>query len=251
MALRRTMVSLLFAVLITACGRGGPLDRAGPAPSPAAAPVSPQPSIFTPSPVAPRSPTAGASPDGGEKEGSEPEPKSEPKSGSIPCGTVAHGSTDRVQITTRFTCYDIGGSTGAQVQAQINRKGPKVGGSRRVAATRWRIRWTFSTQPEDERCSVAAVNVALRVDFIFPRWSEPAAASIAFRQQWFSLLGDVRTHEYHHKKIAVQTADGVDKALNRLGSYSACNEAERVANSTGRDVVKEGRERQDAFDRAQ
>lgn len=137
------------------------------------------------------------------------------------------------------------------MQAQINRKGPKVGGSRRVAATRWRIRWTFSAQPEGEWCSVAAANVALRIDFIFPRWSEPAAASSAFRQQWFSLLGEVRTHEYQHKKIAVQTADGVDKTLNRLGSFSACNEAERVANSAGRDVVKEGRERQDAFDRAQ
>jgi predicted secreted Zn-dependent protease len=173
--------------------------------------------------------------------------------GPIHCSGTTDGTTERgVSVHTRFTCYDIHGSTLAQLNAQMAKLGPKVDtSSGHAAATKWRIIWTDSTIASPTQCKITAVGVRLSIVFEFPHWQRPAGISPAVSQPYDSFLNDVRTHEYTHRKIAIAGADDLQKALSRISPKPNCNELTKITNSTANRVIDKSKAEQNAFDAAQ
>jgi predicted secreted Zn-dependent protease len=163
------------------------------------------------------------------------------------------GTTERgVSVHTRFTCYEIHGSTLAQLNAQMAKLGPKVDtSSGHAAATKWRIIWSDSTLASTTQCKITSVNVRLSIVFEFPHWQQPAGISPAVSQPYDSFLNDVRTHEYTHRKIAISGADELQKALSRISPKPTCNELTKITNSTANRVIDKSKAEQNAFDAAE
>jgi predicted secreted Zn-dependent protease len=172
--------------------------------------------------------------------------------GPVKCAGTTDGVTERgVQVHTRFTCYTIHGSSLSQLNAQMARYGPKVDtSSGHAAATKWKIIWSDSTLSSTAMCKITSVSVRLSIVFEFPDWQRPAGVASSVSQEYDSFLKDVGTHEYTHRKIAMQGSDDLQKALNRIPPKPNCSELTKITSATAKRVIDNSKAKQEAFDAA-
>ena len=77
--------------------------------------------------------------------------------------------------------YDVGGTTAAQLRAQLSARAPRSpDGFRGDAFTRWQFRWSWPGYGSTS-CRLSKATVTLRVMVSFPRWTHPRAVVRAIR----------------------------------------------------------------------
>jgi predicted secreted Zn-dependent protease len=256
----------LLAVLLAGCT--GSVHVAAPSAAPSASTrsgrPSPSPSIYSPVPHSPGMhassstpipPTAGTGSGGGGGQGATGQGPSgdTADNGPVKCSGTTDGVTDRgVQVHTRYTCYTIHGSTLSQLNAQMDKLGPKVDTSGgHAAATKWKIIWSDSTLASADECKITSVNVRLGIVFEFPDWQRPTGVSTAVAQEYDTFLKQVGTHEYTHRKIAIAGADKLDKALSRIAPKPNCDELTKITDATAKREIDKSKAQQVAFDAAE
>ncbi|MEX0991276.1 MAG: DUF922 domain-containing protein [Actinomycetota bacterium] len=169
--------------------------------------------------------------------------------GLVPCGRKERSIAGAVEVTTTTTCYRVTGSTIDEINAQIEKKGPKVNGRDAVAATRWAIRWGYTSVADGDLCRASKIQVSETLSYEYPNLVAPDADA-ATSAEWERFMTDeVIPHEERHGTIATDGADELLRILRRIPDAADCDALRVDIDGAAKRVVRQTRASQDAFDR--
>ncbi|MDQ0453712.1 DUF922 domain-containing Zn-dependent protease [Rhizobium paknamense] len=137
-------------------------------------------------------------------------------------------STGQASAETRirksYSYFPISGRTAADLDRELERKGPHTNatGMRHPGATRIKFGGTINYLRSANRCAVGDVTVKLNVTIIMPRWKNRATATPELGFIWDTLASDIKRHEERHAEIAVQHARGLETTLKALKPEKSC-----------------------------
>lgn len=154
-------------------------------------------------------------------------------------------------LSKRYSYFTINGKTSAEIERELQRRGPKVGstGSRHPGATEMEFRTRLEFSERGNVCSVSKATVRLKARLILPRWRQRKRAKREMAIIWDTLSADIKRHEESHVIIAKNHARELEKRLERLRTSRGCDEVERMAEKTTKEVLAKHDEAQQRFDR--
>lgn len=245
------LVPALFAVLVSCAGTtriqsGGATSPAVRSPSASAAP-SPTISIY---PVPHRTPGTPGTPRSTPSQIPPADVASDAPSDvtGIPCGEEVAGTDHHVGVTTRYTCYEVSGTTPQQLQAGVEKEGPRANGRVAAAVTHWRLRWSYAFIEGASSCEVVRPDVQVVIVYVLPAWTPPAGVSVTTTEYWRNFSTAVKAHEAHHKSIAIDGGVAARKALLDLAPGPTCPEVSDTANAEVKAIIAQFEAKQRAFD---
>lgn len=154
------------------------------------------------------------------------------------------------RITFAFEEYPVSGRTGAEIMAQIHRKGPRHGQiSRAIAQTRYTLDYGYRTAQAEGWCTVAMPWVRLDIIYVYPRI--PSQTEPELRAHWEIFMHGVRAHEKGHADLAVEMARAAEAALQsfRQPANAGCLKLKRGVDRMIRRIFDEYESRQARYDR--
>jgi predicted secreted Zn-dependent protease len=115
-------------------------------------------------------------------------------------GIAAGFSLDPAQAewkpVERIETYAVSGKTGPELYAAIGRKGPKLGISRAIAVTNFKLTWRRDYQPRGGTCTLASAVPKLIITYTLP---EPSVRlPEAMQHRWKVFRDGVAAHERVH-----------------------------------------------------
>lgn len=159
---------------------------------------------------------------------------------------IAHA---RPAVSIKHTYYSISGFTSHDLSAQMKKAGPgaksKISGD---ARTNWVVNWRFGVAPVPGGCRIHSVSTSVQVTFIMPRWKNAADGSPELRERWQNYVQALQKHEDGHRDNGIKAAQEIESVLAGLRPMRSCSEMERVANSTGNDILNAYRKRDLYYD---
>jgi predicted secreted Zn-dependent protease len=159
----------------------------------------------------------------------------------------AHGAN----MSRTYTYFTIGGTTLEEIEGELKKRGPQVGGagSRHPGATRMEFTTRVGYSEQNGRCSVVEANVRVKANMILPRWNKRKRASDETRFVWDTLSADIRRHEESHVVIARNHARQMEHELLDIRNEPSCAAAQEKAAATTERVLAVHDKAQDDFDR--
>lgn len=131
--------------------------------------------------------------------------------GWFPSGPASAG----IKVSTVEQAYQIRGQTGAELLAQMDRRGPRHGLlTRAVAQTRYSISWDVVWVRQGGACRVESADGVLSITHIYPQVASPAPRSL--QRRWKEFMAGVREHEQKHGKIALQMARAAERSAKSV-----------------------------------
>ena len=161
------------------------------------------------------------------------------------------GSAAASSVERSYSYFTIGGSTLAEIEEELNRRGPLVGTTdrRHPGATRMQFATRVSYGESNGRCGVIDATVQLNANMILPRWRVAREAGMETRVIWDTLAADIRRHEEAHVVIARNYARELETALKAVRNERDCAAAEERVERIRSDVLRRHDEAQIDFDR--
>ena len=161
------------------------------------------------------------------------------------------GSAAASSVERSYSYFTIGGSTLAEIEEELNRRGPLVGTTdrRHPGATRMQFATRVSYGESNGRCSVIDATVQLNANMILPRWRVARDGGMETLVIWDTLAADIRRHEEAHVVIARNHARELEKALKAVRNERDCAAAEERVERIRSDVLRRHDEAQIEFDR--
>jgi predicted secreted Zn-dependent protease len=144
--------------------------------------------------------------------------------------------------------YEVVGSTGAEVRADIDAKAPRRDGRWFAAFTEWHVDWRFDFSSAANRCALVSPRVTLRVKYTYPRWQAPAGAPAALTGKWASYHAALELHEAGHRDLGAAAANEIAELLARPQSSATCPAIESSANEEAEAVLAKYRRREIEYD---
>ena len=137
----------------------------------------------------------------------------------------------RVHVTISTDYYRVTGSTPAEINASMNRAGPKAIGSKNaIGEFRSRDRINYTMLDRGSSCSLSSFTITHDVTVTLPRWRPPKGAAADTRQWWSVTLRDIVQHEQEHAFIAAVQIRAMPGQLDRLPSTGSCSTMRTAVN---------------------
>lgn len=154
-------------------------------------------------------------------------------------------------VERSYSYFTIGGSTLAEIEEELNRRGPMVGTTERrhPGATRMQFATRVSYGESNGRCGVIDATVTLNANMILPRWRVASDAGMETRIIWDTLAADIRRHEEAHVVIARNYARKIETALKAVRGERDCDAAEARVEEIRTELLRQHDEEQVEFDR--
>jgi len=95
--------------------------------------------------------------------------------------------------------YAVGGSTGMELYASIGQRGPKLGTSRAIAHTTFKLTWSRDYVPKNGACTLAAARPKLVITYLLPKPAKPLPAAVQAR--WAAFIAGIEAHERIHGEM--------------------------------------------------
>lgn len=170
---------------------------------------------------------------------------------SLLAALVIAGPAGASSVERSYNYFTIGGSTLAEIEEELNRRGPMVGTTERrhPGATRMQFATRVSYGGSDGRCGVIDASVELNANMILPRWRITRDAGMETRIIWDTLAADIRRHEEAHVVIARNYAREMEAALKAVRNERDCEAAEARAEKIRTEILRRHDEAQVEFDR--
>jgi len=161
----------------------------------------------------------------------------------------AHGAS----VSKSYSYFSIGGSDLGEIEAELGRRGPQVGGAgkRHPGATRMKFNTRLGYREQNGRCRIVEARVSVDARVILPRWKRSRKADEGTRLIWDTLASDIKRHEESHVIIAKNHARELEEALKALRPRRDCAEMERAANQTSAQILAKHDRAQQQFDRVE
>lgn len=156
-------------------------------------------------------------------------------------------TTSRSDVSVDF--YKISGQTTADLDREIERKGPKTDAGRHaVAVARIRMVPNISYRRVSGGCVISSAQVGVKAKVTLPTWTGRARAGKKLGQAWDNIDRYTRMHEAVHVAIAFRFARDIEATLKVLPPASDCREARKVAGELIRVALEEHDRTQKQFD---
>ena len=164
---------------------------------------------------------------------------------SIPCNARAAPS---VEVTVKY--YDVRGASADELRQQMNRLGIRWKDENTYDAyTGWDIRWRYTYEKSESRCSISSVRTSVDISYQYPRWSNPHSASAALKKRWELFIRALTKHEQGHGKIGVDSANEIEQSIAELRSRRTCATLGKAANAVGHQILDKYRSIEVDYDR--
>jgi predicted secreted Zn-dependent protease len=92
--------------------------------------------------------------------------------------------------------YAISGRSGSELYASIGERGPKLGITRAIAHTTFKLTWTRKYEPRGNACVLAAAKPKLIITYTLPKPSGELPAPVS--RNWQTFVEGVAAHERVH-----------------------------------------------------
>lgn len=154
-------------------------------------------------------------------------------------------------VERSYSYFTIGGSTLAEIEEELNQRGPMVSTTdrRHPGATRMQFATRVGYGEQNGRCGVLSADVTLRANMILPRWRVARNSDTETRIIWDTLAADIRRHEEAHVVIARNYAREMERAILAVQGERDCQAAEARVNRVREEVMRRHDEEQARFDR--
>lgn len=159
-------------------------------------------------------------------------------------------TAEAAQVSRTYSYFSVGGSSLAEIEQELERRGPQVAsGARHPGATSLQFSTSVTYAQRNGRCGVEDAQVSVRATVILPRWRRPRGADDGTRLIWDTLAADIKRHEESHVSIARNHARELEAELKRIRNRRDCEAAAaRVQAVTDRVLARHDAE-QARFDR--
>lgn len=163
---------------------------------------------------------------------------------------VAWSGAQAGSISRTYNYFSIGGTTLGEIEAELQRRGPKLDstGSRHPGATRMEFNTRVGYREADDHCEVVEAVVSIDADVFLPRWRNRKSAEFDTALMWDTLSADIKRHEEGHIVIARTNAGRMERELLRVRGESCEAAAQEVAAINARILAEHDRE-QARYDR--
>ena len=143
------------------------------------------------------------------------------------------GSTQAASIREKTTYFAVRGSTLAELDSDLNRRGPFVSetGIRHPGATAVKFDGKVTYKATPRGCAVDMTNLSLDLEMTLPRWVPPKQVSAHTKLIWGTLERDIVRHENRHAAIAKNWLKRLESALRNLRTEPTCRAMEQVVNT--------------------
>lgn len=154
------------------------------------------------------------------------------------------------QIKERTTYFMVKGSTFAEIDRALGRKGPRIthGGERRSGATEVGFGSNVTYRQVKGGCAVDRAAFDLDLHTTLPRWEPPRKADAQTRIFWKTLHKEIATHEHQHSVIAKEWHKRIEATVAAMPPERDCAAMERKVNATARRLLDAHSRAQLAFD---
>ena len=139
-------------------------------------------------------------------------------------GLFPNAAQSETIVRKSISYFQIGGTTAADLDEELARKGPftQATGSRHPGATQIRFGGDLTYTRRGTRCAVEDATVTLETKIILPRWKNRKRASPEMAMIWDALSADIKRHEERHAEIARQHAKLLETRLLKLRPERDC-----------------------------
>ncbi|CAG0984869.1 MAG: DUF922 domain-containing protein [Rhizobiaceae bacterium] len=100
------------------------------------------------------------------------------------------------QAVERVEAYAISGRSGPELYASIGQRGPKLGITRVIAHTTFKLTWSRKYEPRGNACVLAEAKPKLVITYTLPKPSADLPAGV--RRNWETFFNGVAAHERVH-----------------------------------------------------
>lgn len=158
----------------------------------------------------------------------------------------------KVVVKENVKYYPVKGRSGIEVS-----KAMLVGGARNInmrhAIAATTTRFSISDAKvgvRNGRCVVEDIQVTLKIEYLYPKWSSVNQAKPKVRKAWDSFYAELLKHERTHGAIAKKAAARMEKELKGLTGTVAlgCRDFGRFADQRFEKISEDLRRQQIAFD---
>lgn len=108
----------------------------------------------------------------------------------------------------RIEHYTVKGLTGAELYAAIGTRGPKLGLSRVIAHTTFKLTWTRRYEPRGDACVISVARPKLTLIYTLPKVSGKLPAPLA--KSWARFAEGVAAHERVHGDFITQMVRDIE-----------------------------------------
>jgi predicted secreted Zn-dependent protease len=166
-------------------------------------------------------------------------------------GLSPNAAQSETTVRKSISYFQIGGTTAADLDDELARKGPftQATGNRHPGATQIRFGGDLTYTKRGTRCAVEDVTVTLETKIILPRWKNRKRASAEMAMIWDALSADIKRHEERHAEIARQHAKLLESRLMKLRPERDCDRLQEKVSAVTDEVTQAHDAAQVRFDR--
>lgn len=134
--------------------------------------------------------------------------------------------------------YPIYGSSGQELQNQMNTFGPASLGKQFNASTRWYVTWNYGYKLTNQSCQLTKLNIHLHVIYEYPLWVNYATSHKTLQNKWNRCLHDLETHENGHGENGKKAAMAIEDALRKIPAQANCDALQMTVNDTASQIIE-------------
>lgn len=166
---------------------------------------------------------------------------------------IATPSSGETITNKTFSYFSVGGRTAAELDEELNKRGPqmKSTGSRHPGATKIRFGGSVTYVRRGSKCYVGNAKVTVSTNIILPRWKNRRSASKSLGLIWDTLASDIKRHEERHAEIARNHARDLERKLKALRPERDCEKLQALVDRTTSTEVEAHDKDQARFDRVE
>jgi predicted secreted Zn-dependent protease len=163
----------------------------------------------------------------------------------------AEGAAADTIIHKKITYFSIGGTTAADLDNEMMKRGPisSVTGRRHPGATKIQFSGNATFVSKKGRCIIGGAKVTLSTRIMLPRWSNRRKAGPQLGLIWDTLSADIKRHEERHAEIARNHARAFEQQLLALPPASNCAILKAKVGEITRQAMEDHEKDQKRFDR--
>jgi predicted secreted Zn-dependent protease len=160
---------------------------------------------------------------------------------------------DAASLSKTYSHYAVGGATLEEIEAELARRGPKIGqsGARHPGATEIEFKTRVNYGERNGRCGVHDAYVSVRAKVILPRWKRNPRADPDTVLIWDTLAADIKRHEEYHVDVARNHARELENALKSIHGRNGCERAQDAVKSVTAEILGAHDRAQERFDRVE
>ncbi|ACP23333.1 hypothetical protein NGR_b18860 (plasmid) [Sinorhizobium fredii NGR234] len=106
--------------------------------------------------------------------------------------------------------YTIAGQSGPELYASIGERGPKLGPTRAIAHTSFKLTWSRKYEVQGDACVLVSALPKLAITYTLPKPAMPLP--VATREHWEAFIAGVHKHELVHGDFIKEMVNKIEIA---------------------------------------